>query len=267
VNCLICASETRLFDTAIVLGKYAASYYRCDSCGFIQVANPHWLSESYSSGIAGTDLGLADRNYADALITKACIAGYFSHSSSYIDYGGGYGLFVRLMRDRGYDFYLWDKYCQNIFAAGFEADIKKRYDLLTAFEVFEHLPDPVHEIERMLDLSSNLFFSTLLVPDPAPKVKDWWYYGPHHGQHITFYTVKSLEALARKWKLNLVTNGSTFHLLTPSTVSNFLFKLTCRRKVSALIDLSVRRKSLRDADVEYLMKRAAASKKPTIGET
>jgi hypothetical protein len=39
-------------------------------------------------------------------------------------------------------------------------------------------------------------FSTLLVPEPAPKLEDWWYYGLEHGQHIAFYTRKSLAVLA-----------------------------------------------------------------------
>jgi hypothetical protein len=256
-NCRICAAETRLFDTATVLGKYEASYYQCTACDFIQVADPHWLAEAYSSAITSTDLGYVGRNLATALITKACISCHFSGSTTYVDYGGGYGLLVRLLRDLGYDFYLWDKYCQNIFANGFEATPGARYDLLTSFEVFEHLLDPIQEVEKMLKLSGSILFSTTVPPTPAPKIKDWWYYSPHHGQHIAFYSVKSLQALARRFNLKLVTNREKFHVLTPSKISPFLFNLTSRQKTSVVLDKFIRRKSLLDADCERLMKSAA----------
>jgi hypothetical protein len=94
-------------------------------------------------------------------------------------------------------------------------------------------------------------------PTPAPKIKDWWYYSPHHGQHIAFYSVKSLQALARRFNLKLVTNREKFHVLTPSKISPFLFNLTSRQKTSVVLDKFIRRKSLLDADCERLMKSAA----------
>ncbi len=42
----------------------------------------------------------------------------------FLDYAGGYGVFTRLMRDIGFDFYWHDPYTQNLFANGFEKDIK-----------------------------------------------------------------------------------------------------------------------------------------------
>ena len=48
-------------------------------------------------------------------------------TKKFLDYGGGYGILVRLMRDVGYDFYWFDKYSQNIFAKGFECKDKIDY--------------------------------------------------------------------------------------------------------------------------------------------
>ena len=70
---------------------------------------------------------------------------FFDPKAKFLDYGGGYGMLVRLMRNYGFDFYYFDKYCQNLFANGF--DLKdsacSRFELLTAFELFEHFSEPV----------------------------------------------------------------------------------------------------------------------------
>ena len=64
--------------------------------------------------------------------------------------------------------------------------------------MFEHLTNPTEEMKKLSAITSCLIFSTKLVPEPAPKLEDWWYYGLEHGQHIAFYTRKSLELLAAR---------------------------------------------------------------------
>ena len=46
------------------------------------------------------------------------------------------------MRDKGYDFYWQDIYSKNLYATDFEYTKNTKYEMLTAYEVFEHLPDP-----------------------------------------------------------------------------------------------------------------------------
>jgi len=86
-----------------------------------------------------------------------------------LDYAGGYGVFVRLMRDIGFDFYWQDKYTENLFVRGFEYDEKKRFDFLTSFKSFEHFDQPLQEIENMLSFSDNILFSTLLYGKNIPQ--------------------------------------------------------------------------------------------------
>nr|MBP9120701.1 class I SAM-dependent methyltransferase [Ignavibacterium sp.] len=141
-------------------------------------------------------------------------------------YAGGYGVFTRLMRDIGFDFYWHDPYTQNLFANGFEKDIKpdSRFELITAFEVFEHLVNPKEEISKMLRLSDTIVFSTELLPREIPEPKDWWYYGFNHGQHISFYSEKTLRALANQLKLNYY-NVNGIHILTEKKFNNTLLVL------------------------------------------
>src|SRR4051794_4170548 len=159
VRCKICDSSTEVFQRGSDLGKYEADYFRCPMCGFIQTEEPHWLSEAYEAPINRSDVGYLMRNITYSKITSALLSSCFDPGRPCVDYGGGYGVFVRLMRDRGYDFYRYDKYCPNLFAPDFEVrEGTVGFELLTAFEVFEHLVEPRAELEAMLTFSENILF-------------------------------------------------------------------------------------------------------------
>ena len=87
------------------------------------------------------------------------------------------------------------------------------YDLLTAWEVFEHLADPMAEIEKMLNYSDNIFFSTILLPASPKPLDQWWYYGLEHGQHVSFYTRETLSFISKKHNLKLHHSSSSVHLM------------------------------------------------------
>jgi len=131
-----------------------------------------------------------------------------------------------MMRDVGFDFYWYDPYCENLFSPGFEINIKNgnQFELITAFEVFEHLIDPVDEIKKMLQISNIIIFSTEILPKPVPKPDDWWYYAFEHGQHISFYSLRTLNILADKFDLNLYTSDNLF-IMTKRSLSATKFKL------------------------------------------
>lgn len=182
----------------------------------MQTEEPYWLDEAYSQPVSDYDIGSVNRAFVNSAISERYILQHFDCNARFVDYGAGYGIMVRRMRDLGFDFYWFDKYCDNLFARNLEADIsgKTRYELLTAFEVFEHLENPRGEMEMMLAVTDNILFSTELIPPDNPRPGEWWYYFPLHGQHITFYTGRSLESLAEHFDLHLTTDGARLHLLT-----------------------------------------------------
>jgi hypothetical protein len=229
-----------------MLGKYAAEYFRCSVCGFMQTEEPYWLNEAYSSAINEIDLGTVNRAIIGSRAVEGLILSSFDERAKFVDYGAGYGVFVRLMRDRGFDFYWRDRYCENLFAKNFIAKDGMRFELLTAFEVFEHLSDPISEIEKMLALCENVLFSTLLVPDGAQTGK-WWYFGPDHGQHISFYTIESLRVLAERFGLRLCSDGRELHLLSRKRVNDRVFRFLARnnRWCRLAIHILRRRHSIR----------------------
>lgn len=222
--CKICSSLSPYFAQATILNRHTVDYFKCSVCGFVQTEKPYWLDQAYADPIAMSDVGLVARNFKFSQITQELIISCFNSKGKFLDYGCGYGLFVRLMRDFGFDFYGYDQYCQNIFYQGFEGNQQENYDLVTAFEVFEHFVDPLEEIEKLLKFSKSLLFSTQLLPADHPKPNQWWYYALHEGQHISIYTYQSLVKIAEKFKLNLYSDGSSLHLLTQTKISGSSWK-------------------------------------------
>jgi hypothetical protein len=243
-SCKICGSRVyKIFD-APILQKYITNYLQCNNCGFIQTEEPHWLPEAYVSAITAIDVGLIYRNiyFSDKLPS---ILDMFSNAQdSYLDYGGGHGMLVRIMRDKGYDFYLQDLYAENVYAKYFEfSDYKGRekFAAITTFEVFEHLVNPIEEISKMFHLSDTIIFSTELQPDINFKnYTDWWYFVPETGQHIAFYTKTSLNIISEKFKCNLYSDGVSLHILTKLNLPENPFLPINNQKTSFLQKLLIR---------------------------
>lgn len=140
--------------------------------------------------------------------------------------GGGYGILVRMLRDIGFSTFYYDAYAQNIFAKPFTFCHQTPIDLIVSFEVFEHLEDPQKTLESLLKISKNILFSTELIPSEVPPFngeQTWWYYGFSHGQHISFYSYKSLEVLAKKHQLYFYSYRN-IHLFTTKKFPKFIFK-------------------------------------------
>lgn len=250
--CKVCDGESVSFGEADVLKKYRVHYFRCEECGFIQTEAPYWLKEAYSSAIAGQDVGIMHRNLMNSELTSAVLNLLFPSVSKAVDFGAGHGIFVRLMRDRGFNFFWSDLHATNDYARGFELDVGATYDFLTAFEVLEHLVDPVSDLSRLMDLSDNVFVSTCVVPQPSPGLRDWWYYVPSTGQHISFYTTESLHRIAARFGRRLLTCGS-YHLFTREPQSDLLYNLATKLRIARIVNRMYRRASLIENDFEQMI--------------
>lgn len=221
MNCNICSNKTYKIFTSKILGKYDVSYYRCGKCLFIQTEEPFWLEEAYSLGaISALDVGIMSRNLLLIDKTEKILYKLFSDFSNFfaVDYGGGHGVFVRMMRDKGFNFFRQDIHADNIYARYF--DIKDlpanhKFNILTAFEVFEHLPNPIEEITKMFNYSDIILLSTELQPSGNfSNLEDWWYFAPETGQHISFYTEEAFKEIAKKLSAYYYTDFINLHILS-----------------------------------------------------
>lgn len=198
-------SASRLLFQHEVLGKYRADYYYDEKIGYIFVRQPHWLDEAYSEAIHSLDTGVLARNSINIDIINRCISVNDNHHIvDGIDPGGGYGIFVRGMRDIGFDFYWNDKYCNNLLARGFEAQ-SRQYSVAVSFEVLEHLPNPIEFLQESCEKFrfNTCFFSALLFDEQNLPDMNWWYWAFEGGQHISFFSRRGLEWMAEQLEMRL----------------------------------------------------------------
>lgn len=261
-RCRACDGDVEPFAHGRVLGDVDVTYLRCPSCGMVMADDPTWLGAAYADAIAHLDVGLLDRCQILGNVTSAVLRAEGLRRGRFLDWAGGYGVLTRLMRDRGFDFVHTDPYATNIFADGHTGTPgDERFDLVTAFEVLEHLVDPVTELAPVAVATDRLLVTTQVLPSPAPRPGEWDYYAPESGQHITFYTARSLEALAGRLGFDGVVTSGLVHLFHRGPVARTTRALVRRPAVGYgmghLAALTDRRHSLTMRDHDAVRDRLA----------
>jgi len=240
-----------------VLGKYKAQYFTCSKCGVIQTEQPYWLAEAYSSPISSLDTWGAVRNLFNAKRLAPVLDVLFQPQDSFVDAACGYGLFVRLMRDIGFDFHGHDDFCPNLFSRSLPPLRHPKPAAVTCFEVLEHLTDPVAFLRSILEKYStdSIIASTTVFSGIAPD-KSWPYYSFESGQHVSLYQASSLEAIARKLGLSYTSLGDDLHLFSSRPFNLLKLGLLRRRQVRSLIrvffSITRRDRSLTFSDYEFI---------------
>lgn len=237
-SCPICQRERHVAFREKLLGKYEVAYLVCPGCALVQAEEPYWLEEAYDHAISPSDTGIVQRNLWLAQRSTLILSRLFGKADvRFLDLGGGTGLFVRLMRDRGFEFYWTDPYATNVLAQGFADTGGRPYSALTAFDVMEHVPDPLAFVRESFDQHSarTVLFTQELYGNNVPE-QDWWYWGFEHGQHISFYNNQTLHVLASQLGVRTYSSG-TLHLLTDRTVNQRWLDLAASR-LGTLLDFT-----------------------------
>lgn len=264
-KCPICKTQGKEIFKGKILQKYEVQYYQCPTCAFIYTESPYWLPEAYggNNAIVEIDTGIMQRNVTDVLLVNMLVKLCFGTGKCFLDWGGGYGIFTRMMRDLGYNWLWYDKYSDNLVARGFEYCSSKeseKIDLITAFELFEHFDNPKKEIQRLLSISKSILFSTEIYDDgfKYKQFNDWWYYAPQTGQHISFYSKETLKYLAEINQINYYKINDCMHLFTDQKISKWKLNLLSNTKCWILpyyYYQKERRKGLAIKDMNALLKK------------
>ena len=195
----------------------AVSYQCCEDCGFCFAPEiARWSLEEFEQRIYNDGYAQVDPDYRDARprANAANLAGTFgerSRSIRHLDYGGGSGLMSRLLRESGWQSRSYDPFVDR----GLDPASLGGFDLVTAYEVFEHVPDVKRlaaELSALLDGDGLILFSTLVSDGhlgPGGPL-DWWYAAPRNG-HISLYSRQSLALLGASEGFNFMSFSDVSH--------------------------------------------------------
>lgn len=184
LNCKVCSKESVFFGEVdfnksgndYFIGKRTfpksnelVAYYRCTNCGYLFTDFfDNWKSEDYREKIYNDEYIRADPPFETERPLKLFeildeILDETFKKKSILDYGGGAGKLVDLLQDAGYvNSENYDPfYHQNRLK-------RKKYDVITCFEVIEHVPNQQEfwsDIFSLLKKNGIIIFTTLVQPD------------------------------------------------------------------------------------------------------
>lgn len=214
VPCPICEAEAVLFDV-VDLNKACNDggnkvfppadvpirYVRCGQCGFCFAPEfADWSLEDFEARIYNDRYIDVDPDYLETrprANASSLVATFGDRAAAirHLDYGGGNGLLSGLLRGAGWRSQSYDPFVDR------DVDPAELgpFDLVTAYEVFEHVPDVrklVRQLSRLLRPDGIVLFSTLLSDqDVGPGRRlGWWYAAPRNG-HISLFSERSLWLL------------------------------------------------------------------------
>lgn len=191
-------------------------YYRCEACAFtLTAAFDDWLADDFKAFIYNDSYLLADPQFSSerpwrnaqmvaALWNRALL------TTVLLDYGGGDGTFARHLHEKGLKCQSYDA-----FHGGQEPEPGKTFDIVTCFEVIEHVPhrdlnDWFSRLSCLLSPGGTLLLSTEVI-DSNPEI-DNWYIAPRNG-HISLHSSTSLGLLAKRHGMSLMSINHEMHLL------------------------------------------------------
>lgn len=178
------------------------SYLRCPTCSLISVpARYHLDAQAEKAVYDQHDNRPDDPGYRRFLGRAAdAVTARVSPPASGLDFGSGPGPTLSVMlTERGYRMRIHDP-----FYAPDPGAFARRYDFITATEVFEHLAHPRREIERLtacLRPGGWLVVMTKRHHDDVDAFANWHY--PLDPTHIAFFADRTCRWIAEHFGLRL----------------------------------------------------------------
>jgi len=203
-RCKVCDDPTRPLSNP----KTGALYHCCDECDYISLDAQHLPSpEAERARYLQHRNSLDNHGYVDMLrdfIARA-VTPYRQGARTALDFGCGPGpALATLLTEMGIRTEVYDVHFapERVFEG-------KTYDIVTATEVFEHLPNPVETLGLLRDRLAPggvIAIMTLFHPCNDAQFLKWWY--RNDITHVSFYTPRTLRKMARRVSLDIaMTDG------------------------------------------------------------
>ena len=226
MNCQICGGRPRtvfLKDRNVSCGDYfegrriydanlgEIALLECVECGFGYFDEMHgWPEERFRNEIYNGDYHLCDAPFREERPKK--LAAWLARNLCpcyLVDFGGGQGRLAELLVERGFRTYSYDPYYS---AKRLPLDAA---DVVTAFEVVEHVPDQWKlfcSLRTLCRPDGIILFSTLI--KSKHLINDWWYASPRNG-HVSFHTTDSLKRMMAECGLASISLSHEIHVAAP----------------------------------------------------
>jgi len=238
LSCPICGGACSLLDTVdfnrtcedgrgrvLEPSGVAVDYVMCHGCGFSFAPEfARWTPDDFAERIYNAKYALIDPDYQDKRprANAAVLLSMFGDSVRgirHLDYGGGNGVMSAVLREAG-----WKSVSYDPFGAG-HVTISElgSFQLVTAFEVFEHVADVrrlMEDLRGLLATDGMILFSTMLSDGHIAfnERLAWWYATPRNG-HISLFSRESLGRLGQQYGWNFGSLSEGTHIFCASLPS------------------------------------------------
>jgi len=215
ITCPICSNNTQIIGKIdlnrscldkdkkriIVKSNINVEYVECTKCGFIH--SPEmcaWSKNKFIKLIYNKEYYKVDPDGKKSRPELNAIYLYNKFKNipiSHLDYGGGNGYVSKILRNKGLNSKSYDPFYDKKFPI-------TSFDLITAFEVFEHHPNPnelANDLNKLSGTKSVIIFTTAVSDEIANPI-GWGYVAPRNG-HVCIYTKISLGILLNKINFKL----------------------------------------------------------------
>ena len=225
--CLICDGECYQIPPVDMITKTYRSmghsktgrmitYVKCTICGFIFTPEMcGWTYEEFKKQIYNEDYyrffdqGYAEERPRTGAIFMNRMFGSPPENLSHLDYGGGHGYMVAKLKACGWNSTSYDPFVNTDITI----DELGTFDVITCFEVFEHVPKPkelIPILKKFMHRDSVVMFGVDPNDDKLIEgvpLDEWWYVLPRGG-HVSLHSRKSLQVLVEQFGLTLTASDA-----------------------------------------------------------